>query len=129
MPLKNLSKDSLALYIVKYRPGSKNYTADYLSLQPYTDTDSKESNDLADHVYYIQTPKEHTEVTLVYSDEDEIVVAAATEPVMLPVDISFETLLTKQKMCLDFKHLCNNLQTRQVPDDPLLPRIIVAEAL
>ena len=68
-------------------------------------------------------------MTFVYSEEDEIVVAAAIEPVMLPVDISFETLLTKQKVCQDFKHLCNNLQTHQVPDDPLLARIIVAEAL
>ena len=43
---------------------------------------------------------------------------------MLPVDISFENLLTNQKVCPDFKHLFNYLQT----DDPLLARIIVAEA-
>ena len=65
----------------------QNHTADYLSQQPYTDTNSKESNDLADHAYSIQTPKMYTEVTLVYSDEDETVVATATEPAMLPVDI------------------------------------------
>ena len=48
-------------------------------------------------------------MTLVYSDEDDIVVAAATEPLMLSVGISFENLLTKQKVCPDFKHLYNYL--------------------
>ena len=43
--------------------------------------------------------KEYREVTLVYSDEVETLVAASTEPTILPVDISFEYLSTKQKEC------------------------------
>ena len=31
-------------------------------------------------------------------------------------------------MCPDLKHLCNYLQTGQVPDDPLLAQILTAEA-
>ena len=113
---------------IKHKPGSKNHTADYLSRQTYTNTTSSQSSDLADHIGSIQTPNEYTEVTLVYSDEDEAVVAAASEPVMLPADISIENLSTKQKVCPDFKHLYTYVQTRQVPDDPLLARIVVAEA-
>ena len=115
---------------IKHKPGSKNYTADYLSRQTYTDTKSSSphSSDLADHIGSIQTPKEFTEVTLVYPDEDEAVVAAATELAMLPADISTENLSTKQKACPDFKHIYTYIQTRQVPDDPLLARIVVAEA-
>ena len=115
---------------IKHKPGSKNFTADYLSRQTYTDTKSSspQSSDLADHIGSIQTPKEFTEVTLVYPDEDEAVVAAATELAMLPADISTENLSTKQKACPDFKHIYTYIQTRQVPDDPLLARIVVAEA-
>ena len=101
-----------------------------MSRQTYTDTKSSspQSSDLADHIGSIQTPKEFTEVTLVYPDEDEAVVAAATELAMLPADISTENLSTKQKACPDFKHIYTYIQTRQVPDDPLLARIVVAEA-
>ena len=99
-----------------------------MSRQTYTNTASAESSDLADHVGSIQSSKEFTEVTLIYSDENEAVVAAASESVMLPADISIENLSTKQKECPDFKHLYGYIESRQVPDDPLLARVIVAEA-
>ena len=113
---------------IRHKPGSKNHTADYLSRQTYTNTASTESSDLADHVGSIQNPKEYTEVTLIYSDGNEAAVAAASEPAMLPADISIENLSAKQKACPDFKHLYNYLQSRQVPDDTLLARVVVAEA-
>ena len=88
-----------------------------MSWQQYIDTTSKETKDLVNHVCSRK---------LVYSDEDKIVFAAETELAMLPVDISFENLWTK--VCLDYKHLNNYLKTCQVSNDPLLARIIVAEA-
>ena len=113
---------------IRHRPGSKNHTADYLSRQTYEAIFPKESSDLADHICSIQAPREYREVTLVYSDEDEGVVAAANEAAMFPADISFENLSEKQKACPAFVHLYQYLQNRQVPEDPLLARVIVAEA-
>ena len=85
---------------IKHKPGSKNHRADYLSRQTYTNTTSSQSSDLADHIGSIQTPNEYTEVTLVYSEEDEAVVAAASEPVMLPADISIENCQQSRKLVL-----------------------------
>ena len=96
-----------------------------MSRQQYTDTNSKETKDLVDHVCSIQTKRLHRK--LVYSDEDKTVFAAETKLAMLLVHISFENLSTK-KVCPDFKHLNNYLKTSQVFNDQLLARIIVAEA-
>ena len=54
--------------------------------------------------------------------------AAASQPNMLPADISIENLSTKQKASPDFKQLYNYLQSGQEPEEPLLARVVVREA-
>ena len=83
----------------------KSYSRSLVQSNIHRHNLQKKSSDLADHICSVQTPKEYTEVTLIYYDEDEAVVAAAIEPTMPPAVISFENLSTKQKACPNFKHL------------------------
>ena len=72
---------------IKHKSGSQNCTADFLSRQRYNDSISTESNDLADHVFSLDSG-EYTQTTLIYPGEDDTeVMIAAAEPGRDGVDV------------------------------------------
>ena len=116
---------------IKHKSGSQNCTADFLSRQRYSDSSPTESNDLADHVFSLNSG-EYTQTTLIYPGEDdaEIMIAAA-EPGQDGVDADrdlFIGLSVYQQDCPDFRHIYQYLAHHKVPDNPQLARTVVAES-
>ena len=116
---------------IKHKSGSQNCTADFLSRQRYSDSNPTESNDLADHVFSLNSG-EYTQTTLIYPGEDdtEIMIAAA-EPGQDGVDADrdlFIGLSVYQQDCPDFKHIYQYLAHHKVPENPQLARTVVAES-
>ena len=118
---------------IKHRSGSQNCTADFLSRQRYSNSTSIESNDLADHIFYLNSG-DYTQTTLVYpgeGDADVMIAAAADEQEQHSVDANndlFIGLFVHQRDCPDFKHIYQYLAHHEVPEDPQLARTVVAES-
>ena len=116
---------------IKHKSGSQNCTADFLSRQRYKDSRSTESNDLADHIFSLNSG-EYTQTTLIYpGEEDTEVMIAAAEPGQDGVDVDrdlFIGLSVYQQDCPDFKHIYQYLAHHQVPENPQLARTVVAES-
>ena len=119
---------------IKHKSGSQNRTADFLSRQRYTvNSAPAESNDLADHIFSLET-RLYTQTTLVYPGDDDaelMVVETATKQAQdLPDEDRelFIGLAIYQQECPDFKHIFQYLTHRQVPEDPQLARTVVAES-
>ena len=116
---------------IKHKSGSQNCTADFLSRQRYKDSCSTESNDLADHIFSLNSG-EYTQTTLIYpGEEDAEVMIAAAELGQDGVDVDrdlFIGLSVYQQDCPDFKHIYQYLAHHQVPENPQLARTIVAES-
>ena len=119
---------------IKHKSSLQNCTADFLSRQKYKDSDPVESHELADHIYSLETPKQLTQVTLVYPGETDAEVlitdTADAEVLDLPDkdrDISVGIAIYQQE-CPELKHIYQYLAQRQVPEDPQLARTVVAES-
>ena len=116
---------------IKHKSGSQNCTADFLSRQRYSDSSPTESNDLADHVFSLNSG-EYTQTTLIYPGEyDAEIMIAAAEPGQDKFDADrdlFIGLSVYQQDCPDFKHIYQYLAHHQVPENPQLARTVVAES-
>ncbi|CAG2206802.1 unnamed protein product [Mytilus edulis] len=108
-----------------HREGSKN-TADCLSRQQYTNSTAQDSTDLAEHLYNINE-KEYTETVFFYKGESEENVIANIQETEIQ-EPELMNLSKHQKECRDFSEIYKYKFNRELPDDAILARTIVAES-
>ncbi|CAG2252792.1 unnamed protein product [Mytilus edulis] len=108
-----------------HREGSKN-TADCLSRQQYTNSTAQDSTDLAEHLYNINE-KEYTETVFFYKGESEENVIANIQETEIQ-EPELINLSKHQKECRDFAEIYRYKFNRELPDDAILARTIVAES-
>ena len=115
-------------FTIKHRPGSQNYTADFLSRTEHNNNTPIDSTDLADQVYSMQKTQLY-QTTILYPGESDDVLIASTKPDAILQGVErFQDLSVMQQECPDLKLVYQYVQNRQVPDDADLARVVVAES-
>ncbi|CAC5403419.1 Retrovirus-related Pol polyprotein from transposon gypsy,Retrovirus-related Pol polyprotein from transposon 297,Retrovirus-related Pol polyprotein from transposon 17.6 [Mytilus coruscus] len=106
--------------------GGRSLLGSELRWQQYTNSTAQDSTDLAEHLYNINE-KEYTETVIFYKGESEENVITNIQETEIQ-EPELMNLSKHQKECRDFAEIYKYKFNRELPDDAILARTIVAES-